>query len=134
MTLLELREHVMFQTNNDEDDLEEFQPSVDRYLNEGYDKLVEAYADAHVNATIDGEIPYPALANDADVPLLPWWAHRAIGDYGAYMVYRNGNQYKQNRGERYLQMFYEVLNKLRLYKVDENGRKAKRHFYNLYTD
>ena len=129
MTLKQLREHVMFQTNNDTDDLDEFQPAVDNYINEGYDRLVEVYADTHIGTT-----EFPVLSTITDVPKIPSWAHRAIGDYATYLVYRNGNQYKQNRGERYLQMFMDVLNKLRLYSVDENGVKKQRHFYNLYTD
>lgn len=135
MTLEELREHVMFQTNNDVDDLDEFQPSVDRYLNEGYDRLVEAYADTHLDI---GET-YVTLSDDDDIPAIPEWAHRAIGDYGAYMVYRNGNQYKQARGDRYLQMFNDVLIKLRWAKdttphAGDNGyNNGRNHFYNLYT-
>ena len=134
MTLKDLREHVMFQTNNDNDDLGEFQPSLDNYLNEGYDRLVEAYVSGHVGATVSGSVPYPLLSSNSDTPKLPSWAHRAIGDYATYCVYRNGNVYKQQRGERYLQMFYDVLNKLRLLNVDENGNNVQRHFYNLYTD
>lgn len=126
MTLKELREHVMFQTNNDTDDLDEFQPAVDRYLNEGYDRLIEAYDKKHI-----GDEGYEALTTADDVPALPVWAHRAIGDYGAYMVYRNGNQYKQARGDRYLQMFNDVLLKLRWYR--KNGNQ-QRHMYNLYAD
>lgn len=131
MTLDNLREHVMFQTNNDVDDLSEFQPSVDRYLNEGYDRLVEAYAKTHIDTeNEEGQIEFPSLQGDEDVPNIPTWAHRAIGDYGAYCVYRNGNQYKQARGDRYLQMFNEVLFKLRWLRKD--GKRA--HFYNLYEE
>lgn len=130
MTLQELRDHVMFQTNNDIEDLEEFQPAVDRYLNEGYNRLVEAYARTYIDTEDEsGNVPYPSLTNDNDVPLIPGWAHRAIGDYGAYMVYRNGNVYKQSRGDRYLQQFNDILFKLRFL---TNGKR--RHFYNLYTD
>lgn len=130
MTLQQLREHVMFQTNNDAEDLSEFQPAVDGYLNEGYNKLVEAYAKTYLDTPNEsGSVPYPSLANTTDVPLIPSWAHRAIGDFATYMVYRNGNQYKQGRGEKYLDLFNSILFKLRFL---ANGERN--HFYNLYTD
>lgn len=134
MTLYDLREHVMFQTNNDVEDLEEFQPAVDKYINEGYNKLVEAYAKTYVGqADESGNVPYPVLATQTDEPQIPSWAHRAIGDFATYMVYRNGNAHKQARGERYLMLFNEVLFKLR-YDASKAANGGRRHFYNLYTD
>lgn len=130
MTLEQLREHVMFQTNNDADDLYEFLPAVDQYINEGYNKLVEAYARTYIDTEgEDGTVQFPSLTHPNDVPRLPEWSHRALGDFATYCIYRNGNQYKQQRGERYLQMFNDVLYKLR---NPANGKR--RHFYNLYTD
>lgn len=130
MTLAELRNSVMFQTNNDAEDLGEFLPSLDDYLNEGYDRLMEAYMDVHLE---DEDSEYSFMMNNDDEPELPLWAHRAIADYGTYMVYRNGNVTKQNRSVPYYQAFMEMLLKLR-----EAGRKKRNknglHFKNLYVD
>ena len=130
MTLEELRAHVMFQTNNDVDDLDEFQPAVDNYINEGYNRLVEAYAKTNLDVIdTSGTDPFPSLTSAADEPLIPSWAHRAIADFASYMMYRNGNQYKQARGREYLDAFNSILFRLR-FPVNGKGN----HFYNLYTD
>ena len=129
MTLKELREHVMFQTNNDTDDLDEFQPAVDRYLNEGYDRLVEAYEKTHIDVSVNGGIAYPSLSATTDVPLLPSWAHRAIGDYATYMIYRNGNALKQNRGIPYLQQFESAKRRLAEEGVTNRGGVHMRNLY-----
>lgn len=129
MTLQELLEHVLFQTNNDVDDLEEYQPSIERYINEGYDRLIEAYDSMHLDEMkSDGTIPYQMLSNADDEPKLPSWMHRAIGDYATYMMYRNGNAVKQNRGVAYYQAFAEILSKAR------TSRTKKFRFTNLYTE
>lgn len=122
MTLQEIRALVMFQTNNDVDDLAEFEPAVDNYINEAYDKTIVAYDKKHI-----GDEGYTVLSQTNDVPNIPEWAHRSLADYATYMVYRNGNALKQNRGIPYLQMFNEMLNQLRFAKNAGN-----RHFYNLY--
>lgn len=128
MTLSELNEHIMHQTNNDLDDLGDYQPSITRYINEGYDKLVEAYANTHIDTeNASGVVEFPSLVSQGDTPAIPGWMHRAIGDYATYMMYRNGNVTKQNRSIPYYQAFLEVLNKARF----ANGKKKK--FRNLYT-
>ena len=128
MTLNELYEHIMHQTNNDLDDLGDYQPSIERYINEGYDKLVEAYDNTHIDEEVGGEIKYPSLVDPDDVPALPLWMHRAIADYATYMMYRNGNAIKQNRGVPYYQAFMDVLTKARF----PTGKKFR--FRNLYNE
>lgn len=110
MTLVELKQQVMFQTGNDAQDLGDFQPHLTDYLNEGYDRLVRAYADAHLN---DESGAYPALLHDRSMPGLPEWAHRAIADYATWMVYRNGSAVRQNRGYVFRKAFDDVENRLR---------------------
>ena len=130
MTLKDLREHALFQSNNDAEDLSEFNPALDKYINEGYDKLTMAYAKLHLDQTKeDGTTPYTTLANTTDAVQLPTWCHRAIGDFATYMIYRNGNALKQNRGIPYLQQFESAKRRLA-----EEGRKARggSHFHNLY--
>ena len=39
MTLAEMKAHVMFQTNNDAEDVGDYLPSLLNYLNDGYDRL-----------------------------------------------------------------------------------------------
>lgn len=109
MTLAEIKEQVMFQTNNDAEDVGDFLPALRDYVNEGYDKLVEAYAHQHVDANAGD---YPPLETDMDEPALPEWTHRALTDYATWLVYRNGNPQKQNRGMAYLQAFREVLSRI----------------------
>lgn len=124
MTMDEIKQEIMFQSNNDVEDLEEFLPYLDGYINEGYDKLVYAWAKVHCGA--DAE--YPFLAEDDDVPNLPEWCHRALCDYGTWMVYRNGNPQKQQRGQVYLAAFEEMLTKIR----SEGGKNGPvRNFFNI---
>ncbi len=128
MTLSEINAQIMFQTNNDIDDLGDFEPHITDYINQGYDLLVEAYTGEHVTA--DSET-YPALVDNSDKPNLPEYSHRAIVDFATYLIYRNGNIVKQNRGQAYYSAFYEVLVKLKY----EGGTRTKPlRFINIYKD
>ena len=133
MTFAEIKEQVMFQTNNDADDLEDFLPHVDDYVNEGYDRLVNAWAKNHIPMT-----ERPTLKEDSDIPALPFWTHRALADYATWLVYRNGNPQKQQRGLYFLRRFEEVLGQI----ADEGGkdglnedgtRKRYNRFVNIPT-
>ena len=130
MTLDAIREQVMFQTNNDVDDLPDFMPHLNDYINEGYDLLMDAFKGQHIGNDA-GEIPRLEGAND--IPKLPEYAHRALADYGTYMVYRNGNSVKQNRGSVFYSMFMGVVAQLKY----DGGRDAStgkaRQFINIYT-
>lgn len=128
MTLSEINAQIMFQTNNDIDDLGDFKPHITDYINQGYDLLVEAYTGEHVTA--DSET-YPALVDNSDEPNLPEYSHRAIVDFATYLIYRNGNIVKQNRGQAYYNAFYEVLVKL---KYEGGTRNKPLRFINIYKD
>ena len=106
MTFQEIKDQIMFQTNNDADDIEDFLPHVDDYVNDGYDRLVRAWMGQHVP---DGGTP--RLKEPTDVPRLPEWTHRAICDWATWLVYRNGNPQKQQRGLMFLRNFEECLGK-----------------------
>lgn len=108
MTLTELRNYVLFQTNNDVDDLSDYTPYLDGYLNEGYDRLAEAYAGEHVGST-----DYPLLAAATDVPALPAWQHLGIAYWATWLVYRNGNPSKQQRGMQFRASAEEIVAKVR---------------------
>lgn len=110
MNLLELKRQVMFQTGNDADDLGDFQPHLTDYLNEAYDRLLMAYMGVH--ADDDGE--YPLLRHDKSEPELPAWSHRAMADYAAWLVYRNGSPQKQSRGYVFRKAFDEAESRLRM--------------------
>ena len=112
MTFKEIKEHVMFQTNNDADDLPDFEPHLDGYVNEAYDLLWRVWAGNHLPQTLT-----PKLVDDDDVPQLPEWTHRALGDWATWLVYRNGNPQKQNRGLYYRQAFEDVKARI----SDEGG-------------
>lgn len=107
MTMQEIREHVMFQTNNDADDLEDYLPHVDDYINEGYERLVKVWANGN-------EPPhhFPPLKYEDDIPAVPTWTHRAIADWATWLCYRNGNPQKQNRGLYFRNSFEEVLSRI----------------------
>lgn len=126
MTLDEIKSQVMYQTNNDKDDLPDFEPHLTDYINEGYDILVMNYTDEHVAS--DSET-YPALSESTDVPKLPEYTHRGIADYATYLVYRNGNAVKQNRGMAFYSTFLDIVAKLK-YERDGIGRKQ---FKNIFS-
>jgi len=112
MTLAEIKNQIMFQTNNDADDIDDYLPHVDDYINDGYDRLVKAWTKNHVP-----QAAYPRLTEDTDVPNLPEWTHRALCDWATWLVYRNGNPQKQQRGLYFRTAFEEVLAKI----SDEGG-------------
>ena len=112
MTLAEIKNQVMFQTNNDAEDLGDYEPHINDYVNEGYDRLVSAWDKSHVSI---GE--YDRLEIDSDEPLLPEWTHRALVDYATWLIYRNGNPQKQQRGMAYLNAFNQIERKI----LDEGG-------------
>lgn len=107
MTLSEIQEQVMFQSNNDADDLGDFAPHVDDYINEGYDRIVVVWDNQHVPSE-----EYPRLVDNGDEPNLPAWIHRYIADWATWLIYRNGNPQKQNRGQAYRFSFEQMLAQL----------------------
>ena len=117
---------MLFQTNNDADDLGDFLPHLSDYINEGYDKMVVAWCGEHVTA--DSET-YTPLTNDKSSPELPTWTHRAIADWATWLIYRNGNAGKQNRGLLYRQaaeeMFANVRSLMDTGKVVDRTESAK---------
>ncbi len=110
MTVGEMKQFVMFQTGNDAEDAGEFLPYLMDYLNEGYDRLVFAFAREHV---ADDSQSFPALGDDYDAPRLPNWTHPAIANWAAWCVYRNGNPQKQNRGFQFRAAAEETAAQLR---------------------
>jgi hypothetical protein len=112
MTLAEIKNQIMFQTNNDADDIDDYLPHVDDYINDGYDRLVKVWTKNHIPQT-----DYPRLTEDTDVPKTPEWTHRALCDWATWLVYRNGNPQKQQRGLYFRSSFEEVLAKI----ADEGG-------------
>jgi hypothetical protein len=126
MTLDAIKAQVMYQTNNDRDDLPDFEPHLTDYINEGYDILVMNYTDQHVAS--DSE-EYPLLKQAMDVPRLPEYTHRGLADYATFCVYRNGNAVKQNRGMAFYSAFLEIVGKLKY----ERGGIGRKQFKNIFT-
>ena len=104
MTLAEIKNQVMFQTNNDAEDLGDYEPHINDYVNEGYDRLVSAWDKSHIS-----QGKYDRLEMDMDEPILPEWTHRALVDYATWLIYRNGNPQKQQRGMTYLNNFQQII-------------------------
>ena len=109
MNLLQLKQQVMFETGNDAEDLGDYLPHLNDYINEGYDLLLMAHAGQHVDD--DGD--YPRMKQEKSEPELLPWTHRALADYAAWMVYRNGNAQKQSRGFVFRKAFEETLARVR---------------------
>lgn len=107
MTLSEIQAQCMFQTNNDADDLGDFTPHIDDYINDGYDRIVQIWDSSHVPSS-----DYPRLVDGEDLPNLPEWIHRYIADWATWLIYRNGNPQKQQRGMAYKYAFEELLGRL----------------------
>lgn len=132
MTLAEIKDQIMFQTNNDAEDIEDYLPHVNDYINDGYDKLVKVWTkDYHIPAE-----EYPRLEADDDVPNLPEWLHRYICDWATWLVYRNGNPQKQQRGRAYYESFMLILSQIAgeggLDGLNEDGStKRYKNFINI---
>ena len=107
MTLGEIKYQVLFQSNNDPDDLGDFMPHIDDYVNDGYDRMLKAWDHAHA-----GTDAYPRLFDDSDTPLTPEWTHRYLADWATWLVYRNGNPQKQNRGYPFRESFERMLSQI----------------------
>ena len=123
MTVGEIKDAVMFQTNNDVDDVSDFLPFLLGYINDGYDRLVYAWAGEHI-----GPGEHPVLERDSDTPALPEWLHSAVLDWATWLVYRNGNPQKQNRGYPFRASFDEALQRI----AAEGGAHGKvQHFFNI---
>jgi len=132
MTFAEIKDQIMFQTNNDAEDIEDYLPHVNDYINDGYDRIVKVWTkNTHIPTT-----DFPRLENDTDVPRVPEWTHRALCDWATWLVYRNGNPQKQQRGRAYYESFMLVLSQIAgeggLAGLNEDGStKQYRNFINI---
>lgn len=131
MTLSEIHALVMFQTNNDSDDLGDYLPHIDEYINDGYDQICVLWDNQHVPSD-----NYPALARDKDEPELPEWMHRYIADWATWLIYRNGNPSKQQRGQAFWSNFQRLLTKLadcggKAGFNDDGSQKKYKYFINI---
>lgn len=125
MTVGEIKNLVMFQTNNDAEDLGDFLPFLMGYINDGYDKVVYAWAEEHVDS---GSELYSPLTEDSDIPAVPAWTHKAIADWATWLIYKNGNPARQNRGYIFKTSAEETVNKV----TSEGGQGGRaRHFINI---
>ena len=108
MTLEQLKARAMFQTGNDTADLGDFLPYAADYLNEGYERLLQAHIGAEAANT------FLPLKHEKSEPDLPRWAHPALADYAAWRILMNGSPARQSRGAAFLLSFEQCENKLRL--------------------
>ena len=130
MTLGEIKERVMFQPNNDSEDIGDYLPALEGYINDGYDRLVNIWANKHVPCA-----EYPILQEiqeseeeeesseewPADTPKTPEWTHPYLADWATWLVYRNGNPQKQQRGYSFRESFERMLSRI----ADEGGENGQ---------
>lgn len=134
MTLAEIKNLIMFQTNNDKDDLGDFLPYLTDYINEGYDRLMTAWCGEHVSVDSDVYIP---LKHDKSQPETPDWTHKAIADWATWLIYRNGSSNKQSRGAVFRSSAEELLSVVKGLTDEQKGvarsaaAKAKRYIFNI---
>ena len=139
MTLAEIKSRVMFQTNNDDEDVGDYLPHLVDYINDGYDRLVFAWADNHCGGEDWPWLQEPANESDTsgvDVPKTPEWTHKYLADWATWLVYRNGNPQKQQRGTAFRYAFEEMLSKIRdmggMNGMNEDGTLKKyKNFINI---
>ncbi len=111
MDLSAIKLQVMFQIGGDAEDVQDFLPGLTRYINDGYDRLTMAAYGRHVG---DSEDDTPPLSHDRSIPVLPEWTHPAIADYATWLICRNGNAQRQNRGYAFRRAFENVESRLRM--------------------
>jgi hypothetical protein len=99
-----MKMRCMAQFGADAEDLREFLPELEGYLNSAYN-LMSWYADKKRVGNRENE--RPRLAEDSDIPDVPEWTHEYMCDYATYLIYRNGNQARQQRGIPFLQRWNE---------------------------
>jgi hypothetical protein len=100
----------MTQFGADAEDLRAFLPELEGYLNAAYDLASWYFDKKHVGSREDER---PRLADDGDIPDVPDWIHEYMSDYATYLIYRNGNAQRQQRGIPFLTRWNEGLAKLR---------------------
>ena len=74
------------------------------------------------------EIEVAPIYKDTDVPEFPEWAHNCLIDYICYRHLCNGNMGKQQRGQTYLNQFYQQARRIR-----PQGMGSVTGFKNLYA-
>lgn len=132
MTLLEIQNLIMFQCNNDAEDIGDYLPHITTYINEGYDLLVNAWCGERA-----GSDDFPSLRHDKSQPELPEWTHKAIADWATWLCYRNGNSNKQARGLQFREAAESMFSVLRGMSDEQKGisradtAKAGRYIHNI---
>ena len=94
----ELKRRAVYQAVSDAEEVEELTPYVDRYMNEGYERLLRMAG-----------LEAPPLVLDEDEPVLPEWMHPAIADYATFLLLRNGNPQRQSRGIQFRAAYEETV-------------------------
>lgn len=123
MTVDEIKEAALFQSQNDIEDIDDFRPVLAEYLDEAYDRLVYAYAGAHPANDTD----WPKIKAPGDVPLTPDWTHLSLVDWVTWRILSIGSPAKQQQGMVFRQQFERDL-----LKAQEEGQGGRaNHFINI---
>lgn len=125
MTLKDLKDLVMLQTGNDVEDYVDFAQQSLIYLNEGYRRVYQHWM---------GVYPEALLALDTDIPAVPSEVHAAIADWATWLLYRNGNSSKQNRGLAFKDAAEKALGRIkRGGGMTEEEQALSGRWQNLYS-
>lgn len=110
MTVGEIKRLVVEQFGQTDDEARPHMPKLTLYINDGYDIMVNAWKPrTHI-----GDEGFPRMMADDETPQLPIWLHAYLADYATYLIYRNGNAQRQQRGIPYLARFNEAVSRIRL--------------------
>jgi hypothetical protein len=109
VTVGEIKRLVVEQFGQSPEEARQHMPKIISYINDGYDLMLNAWKPrAHV-----GDEEYPRLVGNDETPAVPDWLHGYLADYATFLIYRNGNPQRQQRGVPFLSRWLEGLTRLR---------------------
>ena len=111
MTLDELRSLTMQQLQEDVEDIDEYQPMIDEYINMGYMQVMN-----HLDATGTEDLSDPTH----EPAFYPEQYHGILADYATYGVLGTGTTVRQSRAMFFYNRFLMLMQKCHLLDADGN--------------
>ncbi len=123
MTLEQLRQRALAASGNDLDDLDDLEPQLTQYVNEGYDRLLHLWRGRHVGS---GAADADPLRHAKAVPDLPDWAHPAVADWAAWQLCQSGSGQRRERGLLLRERFEQTRRRLLSEAAQSDAARAAR--------